>query len=155
MLKIKLRWLWLLFLAVLAVSYPVTVWAADAVAIERLFVAPFLTSWAGVWVFSGAGGFGAGFIIVDDVDSKLRNPRMAKLFIGLFWGVGICLLMNALTSTPLGALTFFALVASSFATPVTAATMIWIGNQKRVNKALNKAFKHKTGIDTQIDEEDG
>lgn len=153
MIRVKLRWLWLLLIGGLAISYPISVWAAD-VAMEALFVAPFLSSWVGVWVFGGAGGVGAGFIIVEEIDVRLKTPRLAKFFIGLFWGVGICLVIHSLTNTPLGALTFFALVASSFATPVTTATMIWAGNQKRVNKALNQAFNKKTGIDTRINEED-
>ena len=109
--------------------------------------APFIFSWLGVWVFSGAGGLGASFIVVDDIDAKLRHPIIAKFVIGLFWGVGICLLLDALTGTPQGALTFFALAVSSFATPSTAGAMVWLSNQKRIDKALNQITKSKTGID--------
>ena len=152
MTKIKLRWLWLFVSATMVLCYPLTVWAADIV-YDTVLIAPFMSSWVGVWVFSGAGGIGAGFIIVDEIDIRLKTPRIAKFFIGTTWGVGICLILDGLTSTPLGALTFFALIASSFATPVTAATMIWVGNQKRINKALNQLARRKTGINTDIDEE--
>ncbi|SLJ84513.1 hypothetical protein [Psychrobacter sp. DAB_AL43B] len=151
--KIKLRWLWLICTALIAMCYPLSVQAATLVQKSDLS-APFIFSWLGVWVFSGAGGLGASFIVVDDIDAKLRHPVIAKFVIGLFWGVGICLLIDALTGTPQGALTFFALAVSSFATPSTAGAMVWLSNQKRINKALDKGFKMKTGIDLSDTEDD-
>lgn len=148
--KVKRPWvLWLKCLPILAISYPLSVLASAEVPIQfqEKLNAPFLFSWIGVWVFSGAGGFGAGLIKIDDVDAKLRNPVLAKFFIGLFWGVGICSIIDALTNTPQGALTFFALFVSSFITPVTAGLMVYVSNQKRLNGAFDQALKRKTGID--------
>lgn len=151
--KIKLSWLMALSSVVIALCYPLSVQAATLVQKSDL-TAPFIFSWIGVWVFSGAGGFSAGFIRVDEIDDRLKNPKTAKFFIGLFWGVGICLLIDALTGTPQGALTFFALAVSSFATPSTAGAMVWLSNQRRINRALNKGFQMKTGIDVS-DKDDG
>ena len=144
--QIKLSWLMVLSSVIIALCYPISVQAAILVQKSDL-TAPFIFSWLGVWVFSGAGGLGASFIVVDDIDAKLRHPIIAKFVIGLFWGVGICLLLDALTGTPQGALTFFALAVSSFATPSTAGAMVWLSNQKRIDKALNQITKRKTGID--------
>lgn len=156
MLEIKLKswsWrVWLSFLAATFASYPVSVQAATLVNASDL-TAPFLTSWLGVWVFSGAGGLGASFIVIDDVDAKLRHPIIAKFVIGLFWGVGICLIVDALTSTPQGALTFFALFVSSFITPITAGLMVYVSNQKRQNKIYDQVLKVKAGIDLSESEE--
>ena len=151
---IKLRWLWLICGVLIALCYPLSVQAAMIVQASDL-TAPFIFSWLGVWVFSGAGGLGAGFIIVDEVDAKLKSPKMAKFIIGTFWGVGICSLIDALTSTPQGALTFFALAVSSFATPSTTGAMVWLSNQKRINSALNQITKAKTGIDLSSKDDDG
>lgn len=153
--KIKRLRLWAIFsTAIIMLCYPLSVQAAIAIQKSDLS-APFLFSWLGVWLFSGAGGFTAGFIRIDDVDHRLERPKLAKFFIGLFWGVGICLLIDALTGTPQGALTFFALVVSSFATPSTAGAMVWLSNQKRINRALNQITHRKTGIDMSSKDDDG
>lgn len=144
--KIKLRWLWLICTALIAMCYPLSVQAAMIVQASDM-TAPFIFSWLGVWLFSGAGGLGASFIRVEDIDNKLKSPVAAKFTIGLSWGVCTSLLIDALTSTPLGALTFFSLAVSSFATPVTTGAMVWFSNQKRINNALNQLTKNKTGID--------
>lgn len=151
--KIKLFRLVVLSTAVIALCYPLSVQAATVIQKSDLS-APFLFSWAGVWLFSGAGGFTAGFIRIEDIDDRLNRPRFAKFFIGLFWGVAICLLLDALTGTPHGALTFFALAVSSFAAPPTAGAMVWLSNQKRIDKALNQIASRKANIDTELQEDE-
>ena len=146
MIKIKLARLWLICTVAIVASYPLSVMAAGLVQVSDL-TAPFIFSWVGVWVFSGAGGLCASFIVIDDIDAKLRHPIIAKFVIGLFCGVGICLLLDALTGTPQGALTFFALFVSLFSTPSTAGAMVWLSNQKRINSALNQVTRKRTGID--------
>lgn len=152
-LKIKLWQLWVVCTAIILICYPISVQAAVLVQKSDL-TAPFIFSWVGVWLFSGAGGFGSSFIIVEDIDSKLRHPVIAKFVIGLFWGVGISLLIDALTDTPIGALTFFSLAVSSFSTPVTAGAMVWLSNQKRINSALNQIARNKVGIELSDNDED-
>lgn len=136
MLKIKVGWLWV-FLVAIAVSYPISVLAATNVVGDRDLVAPFLFSWIGVWIFAAAGGICAGFVRITDVDEKLNHPMLAKFVIGLFWGVALCSLIDAFTSTPQAALTFFALFASCFSAPVCAGLMVYLSNQKRLNNAFD------------------
>lgn len=64
------------------------------------------------------------------------------------------LLIDSLTDTPIGALTFFSLAVSSFSTPVTAGALVWLSNQKRINSALNQITRKKTGIDLSDNDED-
>lgn len=138
MLKIKLYRAWWALLLAMLLSYPVATYAAETMQANGL-VAPFLVSWLGVWVFAIAGGLGASFIYVTDVDSKLKNPVMAKLVLGTFWGVALCLFIDAMTSTPMGALPLFALAASCFSAPVCAGLMVYISNQKRLNGVFDLA----------------
>lgn len=136
MIEIKMRRLgWLCFIAILA-SYPLSVAAATQLEAHDL-AAPFLVSWIGVWVFAAGGGVGASFIHVTDVDDKLKNPAVAKVVIGTFWGVALCLVIDALTSTPMGALPFFALFASCFSAPLCAGAMVYISNQKRLDATFD------------------
>lgn len=156
MIKIKLKMLWQLWVVCtvsIVAFYPVSVLAANVLVSSNL-TAPFVFSWVGVWVFSGAGGFCAGFITVNDIDARLEHPRAAKFVIGLFWGVAICSLIDAFAEPPQGALTFFALAVSSFATPSTAGAMVWLSNQKRIDNALNQVVKKRTGIDVSNIDED-
>lgn len=146
MIKIKMRRLgWLCLIALLA-SYPLAVAAATQLEAHNL-TAPFLVSWIGIWVFAAGGGFCASFIHVTDVDNKLKNPAIAKMVIGTFWGVALCLVIDALTSTPMGALPFFALFASCFSAPLCAGAMVYVGNQDRQNKAYDQILRRKAGID--------
>lgn len=143
MLKIKLSRLWLICTIAIALSYPVSVQAVELISASGLS-APFLFSWLGVWVFSAAGGLCASFVKITDIDEKLNYPVLAKFFIGLFWGVALCSAIDALTSTPQAALTFFALFASCFSAPLCAGLLVYLSNQKRLNGAFDSVAK-RTG----------
>ena len=136
MLKIKIARLWWACLIAIAASYPVSVMAADSLGLSQLSP-PFVVTWIGIWVFAIAGGFCASFIYVTDVDSKLKNPAIAKVVIGTFWGMALCLALDALTSTPMGALPLFALFASCFSAPLCAGLMVYISDQKRQNEVYD------------------
>ena len=139
MLKIKIARLWWACLIAIAASYPLSVMAADELGLSQLSP-PFVIAWLGVWVFAIAGGVGASFIHVTDVDSKLKyNPVIAKVVIGTFWGMALCLALDALTDTPMGALPIFALFASCFSAPLCAGLMVYISDQKRQNKIYDLA----------------
>jgi hypothetical protein len=146
MFKIKVKWLWM-FLVATALGYPISVLAASGVTEGNDFVAPFLFSWLGVWVFAAAGGLCAGFVRITDIDERLNRPILAKFVIGLFWGVALCSLIDAFTSTPQAALTFFALFASCFSAPICAGLMVYLSNQKRLNSAFDQVARKRTGID--------
>lgn len=136
MLKIKIARLWWACLIAIAASYPLSVMAADELGLSQLSP-PFVIAWLGVWVFSIAGGVGASFIHVTDVDSKLKHPALAKIVLGTFWGMASCLAIDALTSTPMGALPIFALFASCFSAPLCAGLMVYISNQRRLDEVFD------------------
>ncbi|MGO2507108.1 hypothetical protein [Psychrobacter alimentarius] len=132
MLQVKFKRLWWACLIAIAASYPLSVMAADELGLSQLSP-PFVVAWIGVWVFAIAGGVGASFIHITDVDSKLRYPALAKIVLGTFWGMALSLAIESLTSTPMGALPLFALGASCFSAPLCAGFMVYISSQKRQN----------------------
>ena len=136
MLEIKFKRLWWACLIAIAASYPVSVMAADGLGLNQLSP-PFVVAWIGIWVFAIAGGLGAGFIYVTDVDSKLKHPTIAKVVIGTFWGMALCLALDSLTDTPMGALPLFALFASCFSAPLCIGLMVYISDQKRLDSVFD------------------
>ncbi|MGO3282479.1 MAG: hypothetical protein ACTIKC_06790 [Psychrobacter sp.] len=131
--KINISRLWWVCIIAIAASYPLSVMAADGLGLSQLSPS-FVVAWIGIWVFAIAGGFCASFIYVADVDSKLKyNPAIAKVVIGTFWGMALCLALDALTSTPMGALPLFALFASCFSAPICTGFMVYISSRKRQN----------------------
>ena len=147
MLKIKLRRLWWACLVALVASYPFSVVAAQKLVDPHALTAPFLVSWTGVWVFAVGGGICAGFVRIADVDVNFYLPMVAKVFLGTFSGVALCLLIDAFTSTESGALAFFAYFASLFSAPLAGGTTVWLSKQRRIDNALNQITKQRTGID--------
>ncbi len=155
MLKIKASRLWVLSILI-TLSYPLSVLAATNIAPDpNALVAPFLFSWLGVWVFAAAGGLCAGFVKIDDIDERLHRPVLAKFVIGLFWGVALPLVIDAFTSTPQAALTFFALFASCFSAPICAGLMVYLSNQKRLNSAFDQVARRKGGVELSGIEDSG
>lgn len=138
MLKVQFKRAWWVCLIAIAASYPLSVYAADSLGVSNLSP-PFVIAWIGVWVFAIAGGVGASFIHITDVDSKLRYPALAKIVLGTFWGMALCLAIESLTSTPMGALPLFALGASCFSAPICAGAMVYISNQKRLDATFDVA----------------
>ena len=153
MLKIKFWQLWWACIAALAASYPISTWAADRIIDAGVLPAPFLLSWTGVWVFSVAGGLCAAFVKIPEIDKSFNYPPLAKFLIGLFSGVALSLAVNNFNEAQSGALPLFALLAGLFSAPLVAGTMVWISNQKRINKTLNQAVRSRTGIDTSINDD--
>ncbi|KAF0569201.1 hypothetical protein FQV37_196 [Psychrobacter nivimaris] len=151
MLKIKFWQLWWACIAALAASYPISAWAADQLIEARVLPAPFLLSWTGVWVFSTAGGLCAAFVKIPEIDKSFYYPSLAKALIGVFMGVALSLAVNTFNESQSGALPLFALLAGLFSAPLVAGTMVWISNQKRINKTLNQAVRNRTGLDTSVD----
>ena len=151
MLKIKLRRLMWACLAALALAYPVSVLASDALIKARILPAPFLLSWVGVWVFAIAGGICAAFVKIPEIDVRFHYPSLAKFLIGAFSGVALSLFIDTFTETQSQALPLFALIAGLFSAPLVAGTMVWISNQRRIDKALNQVAKQRTGVDMSLD----
>lgn len=153
MLKIKFWQLWWACIAALAASYPISAWAADQLIEARVLPAPFLLSWTGVWVFSTAGGLCSAFVKIPEIDKSFYYPSLAKALIGVFMGVALSLAVNTFNEAQSGALPLFALLAGLFSAPLVAGTMVWISNQKRINKTLNQAVRNRTGLDTSVDDD--
>lgn len=153
MLKIKFWQLWWACVAALAASYPISAWATEQLIESRVLPAPFLLSWTGVWVFSTAGGLCAAFVKIPEIDKSFNYPPLAKFLIGLFSGVALSLAVNNFSEAQSGALPLFALLAGLFSAPLVAGTMVWISNQKRINKTLNQAVRNRTGLDTSVDDD--
>lgn len=153
MLNIKFWQLWWACIAALAASYPISAWATDRIIDAGVLPAPFLLSWTGVWVFATAGGLCAAFVKIPEIDKSFNYPPLAKFLIGLFSGVALSLAVNNFSEAQSGALPLFALLAGLFSAPLVAGTMVWIGNQKRINKTLNQAVRSRTGIDTSLNDD--
>ncbi len=153
--RVKVKRLWWVALAALALLYPISAWAADAIDTPILVLpAPFTMDWAGIWVFGAGGGVGSAFLKMKEIDDRYHYPALAKFIIGVLSGVAISLLMKTLLSSSVEFLTFFALGASLFSAPIVAGTMGWLSSQRRINKALDGHYKKKTGIDVSLDDEE-
>ena len=153
MLKIKSWQLWWACIAALAASYPVIAWATEQLAEPRVLPAPFLLSWMDVWVFATAGGLCAAFVKIPEIDKSFNYPPFAKFLIGLSSGVALSVAVNSFSEAQSEVLPLFALLAGLFSAPLVAGTMVWIGNQKRINKTLNQAIRNRTGLDTSVDDD--
>ena len=153
MLKIKFWQLWWACVAALAASYPISAWATEQLIESRVLPAPFLLSWTGVWVFSTAGGLCAAFVKIPEIDRRFNYPPLAKFLIGLFTGVALSLAVNTFSEGQSEALPLFALLAGLFSAPLVAGTIVWMSNQKRINKTLNQAVRNRTGLDTSLDDD--
>ena len=141
MLKIKVgRLWWPVLLAAIAISYPIAAMAAAPLE-GREYAAPFLFSWVGVWFFSAAGGVCAGFVRINDIDSRLYAAVLAKVFIGTFSGVALCMLLAG-NDPPEAALTFWAFFASLFSSPLVAGCLVYISNQRRLDQIFNRFNRH-------------
>ena len=125
--RIKGRVLW--FFA-LTLSIMTKVMAADTTMItaETVIVvnkygmgAPFLISWLPVWIFALAGGIGATFIKIPEIDKHFRYLMISKPFLGLFGGIALCLLVSDGSEPPQVALTAYALIASLLSAPILQA----------------------------------
>lgn len=139
--NLKKSW-WLLLLA-LVIMYPISAEAAQAVA--RVYGAPFLFSWSGIWLFSLAGGFGAGFVRIEDIDKQLSYPWVAKTFIGCVSGVALCMFLSQDAANPKPALTFWALIASGVSAPIAAGALVYLSNQNRMFGWFDFVVKRRTG----------
>jgi hypothetical protein len=153
MLKIKFKQLLWACIAALAASYPISAWATEQLIESRVLPAPFLLDWTGVWVFAALGGLGAAFVKIPEIDKRFNYPPFAKFLIGLSSGVALSVAINTFSEAQSEALPLFALLAGLFSAPLVAGTMVWISNQKRINKTLNQAVRKRTGLDTSVDDD--
>lgn len=122
--RIKKRALWVFALIIVmmtgAMAADPTYIRADTVIVMNKYGmgAPFLISWTPVWVFAMAGGIGANFIKIPEIDKHFRYLLLAKPFLGLFGGIALCLFISDGSEPPKVALTAYALISSLLSAPI-------------------------------------
>lgn len=104
--------------------------------------APFMLSWIGVWLFAALGGLASAFILIDDIDKRLRMPFIAKPLIGTAAGVVMALFINGDAEPPPANLAFWAFIGSLCSTPLITGLLVFISDQERQN-ALYKSAQDK------------
>ena len=110
--------------------------------------APFLVSWVPIWLFALAGGIGANFIKIPDIDKHFRFLLLAKPFLGVFGGISLCVLISDGSDPPQVAMTAYAFVASLLSAPLLQALLAVTSiprNQASLFNAINP-FKFKVVV---------
>lgn len=107
--------------------------------------APFLISWLPVWIFAFAGGLGANFIKIPEIDKHFRYLMIAKPFLGLFGGIALCLLVSDGSEPPQIALTAYALISALLSAPILQGLIAVVTLPKNQIGLLNSInpFKFK------------
>lgn len=122
--RIQKRVLWLFALALTVMTgavaaEPTYITAQTVIVVNKYGMgAPFLISWVPVWIFAFAGGLGANFIKIPEIDKHFRYLMLAKPFLGLFGGLALCLITSDGSEPPQVALTAYALVAALLSAPI-------------------------------------
>ncbi|WP_105245456.1 hypothetical protein [Psychrobacter sp. Marseille-P5312] len=110
--------------------------------------APFLVSWIPIWFFALAGGIGANFIKIPEIDKHFRFLMLAKPFLGVFGGISLCVLISDGSDPPQVAMTAYAFVASLLSAPLLQALLAATSiprNQASLFNAVNP-FKFKVVV---------
>lgn len=162
--RIKKRVLWL-FAAVLSVMTKTAASAnAAQITAETVIVvnrygmsAPFLMSWIPVWLFALAGGVGANFIKIPDIDKHFRYLMLAKPFLGLFGGLTLCVFISDGGDPPQAAMTGYAFIAALLSAPILQALLVVTTiprNQAGLFNSINP-FKFKIVVADDKEPKDG
>lgn len=162
--RIKKRALWL-FAIVLslmtkaAASASTTQITAETVIVVNRYGmgAPFLVSWIPVWLFALAGGIGANFIKIPDIDKHFRYLMLAKPFLGVFGGITLCLLISDGSEPPQAAMTAYAFIAALLSAPILQALLVVTTiprNQAGLLNSINP-FKFKIVVAGDKETKDG
>lgn len=101
--------------------------------------APFNLEWLPIWVFAFFGAFITAFIMIEDIDNRLRHPFIAKPIIGLGCGMATAIFANGQTAPPPISLAFWAFLGSVCGTPIMTGFLVFISDQKRQNELYKQA----------------
>lgn len=101
--------------------------------------APFTREWLPVWVFSSLAGLATAFIRINDIDTRLHHPYVAKPLIGTITGVATAVIVNGQTVPPPTSLAFWAFFGSMCATPIATGFLVFISDQNRQNELYKSA----------------
>lgn len=96
--------------------------------------APFNIEWLAMWVFATIGSIITGFIMISDIDNRLRYPFIAKPIIGLGCGMATAIFINGQTAPPPISLAFWAFCGSVCGSPIITGFLVFISDQKRQNE---------------------
>lgn len=147
--KGQVLWLFALALSVMtkAMAADTTMITAETVIVVNKYGmgAPFLISWLPVWIFALAGGIGANFIKIPEIDKHFRYLLIAKPFLGLFGGIVLCLFVSDGSEPPQIALTGYAFIASLLSAPILQVLLAVVTipkNQAGILNSINP-FKFK------------
>lgn len=148
---IKKRVLWLFALTLTLMTgamaaEPTYITAQTVIVVNKYGMgAPFLISWLPVWIFALAGGVGANFIKIPEIDKHFRYLMVAKPFLGLFGGIALCLLVSDGSEPPQLALTTYAFISALLSAPILQALIVVVTipkNQAGLFNSINP-FKFK------------
>ena len=101
--------------------------------------APFLLSWLPFWVFCAFGGFASAFIVIGDIDNRLKYPFISKPLIGMMSGVAMVLYLNQNAEPPPSTLLFWGFVTSLLSTPIITGFLVFVSDQKRQDELYKSA----------------
>lgn len=153
---IKKRVLLLFALALVAMtdvmastSTATSITAETVIVVNRYGIgAPFLVTWTPIWLFVLAGGIGAIFIKIPEIDKHFRFLMFAKPFLGVFGGMSLCVLISDGSDPPQIAMTAYAFIASLLSAPLLQALLAVTSiprNQASLFNAINP-FKFKVVV---------
>lgn len=161
---IKQRMLWLFALVLTIATQAMAAETSTHITAQTVIVvnkygmgAPFLLSWLPIWIFAFAGGLGANFIKIPEIDKHFRYLLLAKPFLGLFGGIALCLLVSDGSEPPEVALTAYALGAALLSAPILQAAIAVVTipkNQAGLLNSLNP-FKFKIVVAGDKDSSNG
>lgn len=101
--------------------------------------APFNIEWLPIWIFAGFGAFITAFIMIEDIDNRLRHPFIAKPIIGLGCGMATAIFVNGQTAPPPINLAVWAFVGAVCSNPLLTGLLVFISDQKRQNEFYKSA----------------
>lgn len=161
--RIQKRVLWLFALALTVMTgavaaEPTYITAQTVIVVNKYGMgAPFLISWVPVWIFAFAGGLGANFIKIPEIDKHFRYLMLAKPFLGLFGGIALCLITSDGSEPPQVALTAYALLAALLSAPILQGLIAVVTLPKNQAGFLNSVnpFKFKIVMADQKESDNG
>lgn len=107
--------------------------------ILRGIPAPFHLDWLPMWVFATFGAFITAFVMIDEIDNRLKHPFVAKIIIGTGSGMAVAIMMNGQTAPPPISLSFWAFVGAMCSSPIVTGFLVFISDQKRQNEVYKQA----------------